>query len=92
MISGSVTMFEAFVGIYVSQSGVPALSVEYRLPPEHPAPTPVEDTYAGLVWLHEHVAKLGVDPKRIAIMDHSGGGGITAGLAPRQKRKAAQVS
>ena len=87
MLSGSVKMFEAFVGIYVSQSGVPVLSVEYRLPPEHPAPAPVEDTYAGLIWLHEHAAELGVDSKRIAIMGDSGGGGITAGLAHLAKEK-----
>ena len=87
MFAGSAKMYEAIVGRYVSQSGVPALSVEYRLAPEHPAPTPVEDAYAGLVWLHEHVADLGVDPKRIAIMGDSGGGGIAASLAHLAKEK-----
>jgi alpha/beta hydrolase fold len=27
------------------------LSIDYRLAPDHPHPTPVEDAYPGLVWL-----------------------------------------
>jgi acetyl esterase/lipase len=61
--------------------GCVAASVEYRLAPEHPFPTPVEDCYAGLKWLSAHADELGVDQSRIAIGGPSGGGGLTAGLA-----------
>jgi acetyl esterase/lipase len=30
------------------------LSVEYRRAPEYPHPTPVEDGYAALCWLHAY--------------------------------------
>jgi len=81
MIVGSVDIFDGPVSRYVSRSGVAMLSVDYRLAPEHPHPTPVEDAYAGLVWLAEHAAELGVDPDRIAVMGDSAGGGLAAGVA-----------
>lgn len=43
VILGSVAMWDGPVSRIVSRSGVPFLSVEYRLAPEHPFPTSVED-------------------------------------------------
>lgn len=57
------------------------VSVEYRLAPETPAPGPVEDCYAGLIWLAKNAKSLGVDAGRIAIWGESAGGGLAAGLA-----------
>lgn len=57
------------------------LTIDYRLAPEHPDPTPVEDSYAGLVWMHENADSLGVDPATIIIAGASAGGGIAAGTA-----------
>jgi acetyl esterase/lipase len=56
-------------------------SVEYRLPPEHPYPAPVEDCYAALTWFAAHADEFGVDTSRIAIGGASAGGGLAAGLA-----------
>jgi acetyl esterase/lipase len=81
LILGSVPIFDGPVSRYVAHTGVPMLSVEYRIAPEHPHPTPVEDAYAGLVWLAAHSAELDVDPNRIAIMGDSAGGGLAAGVA-----------
>jgi acetyl esterase/lipase len=81
MIMGSVDLYDGPIARYVSDSGVSMLAVDYRLAPEHPHPIPVEDAYAGLRWLHEHAAELGVDPARIAVMGDSAGGGLAAGVA-----------
>ncbi|MDI7864715.1 alpha/beta hydrolase [Rhizobiaceae bacterium n13] len=55
------------------------VTVEYRLAPEHPAPIPVEDCYAGLVWMASHSVELKFDPERLVIFGGSGGGGLAAG-------------
>lgn len=69
------------LALWVDEVGVVAVSVGYRLAPEHPHPAPVEDCYAGLVWTAEHRDELGIDPSRLAIAGASAGGGLAAGAA-----------
>jgi acetyl esterase/lipase len=73
-------LYDLAVREYVAASGVPMLVVDYRVAPEHPDPTPVEDCYSALVWLAERAADLGVDPARLAVMGDSAGGGLAAGV------------
>ena len=79
-IFGHIDLFDGPVSRYVSASGVPMLSVEYRRAPEHPHPTPVEDAFTALRWLHDHAAEKGLDPERIGVMGDSAGGGMAAAL------------
>lgn len=44
---GNFGLFDAPLSRYVSASGVPLLSVDYRYAPEHPHPALVEYSYAG---------------------------------------------
>ncbi|KAJ9662190.1 hypothetical protein H2198_001541 [Neophaeococcomyces mojaviensis] len=80
MIAGDAVTLNPAVKTFVSMSCVQFFDVEYRLAPEHPHPTLVEDTYAALTWLHEHAAELQVDKTRIGVMGESVGGGIVAGV------------
>ncbi|OMC12813.1 alpha/beta hydrolase [Mycolicibacter heraklionensis] len=73
-------LYDAAVRGYVAASGVPMLVVDYRVAPEFPHPTPLEDCYAALCWLSEYAGKLGVDPSRLAVMGDSAGGGLAAGV------------
>jgi acetyl esterase/lipase len=81
MVAGSAKLFDPRVAGLVSESGVPFLSVDYRLAPEGTGTMLAEDTFAGLMWLISNAAKLGVDPARIAVMGESAGGGVAAGVA-----------
>lgn len=81
MIAGDVETFRPGTEQRVAASGVPVFSIEYRLAPEHPFPVPIEDCYAGLLWLHEHAVELNVDPKRIGLYGSSAGGGLCAGVS-----------
>ncbi|KAI3332254.1 putative esterase [Xylariaceae sp. AK1471] len=63
---------ERFDGVFAT--------IEYRVAPQYPDPAPVEDCYAGLVWLAAQSEKLGFDPKRIMVVGYSAGAGIAAGV------------
>jgi acetyl esterase/lipase len=80
-VMGDIEQDDRLMKQLVNRVGCVAVSIDYRLAPEHPFPTPVEDCYAGLKWLFAHADELGVEPSRIAIGGASGGGGLTAGLA-----------
>jgi acetyl esterase/lipase len=80
-VMGDVEQDDRLMKQLVKRIGCVAVSVDYRLAPEHPFPAPVEDCYAGLKWLFSHADELGVDSSRIAIGGASGGGGLAAGLA-----------
>ncbi len=51
MVAGSLDLYDEVVSGYVSQTGVPFLSVQYRLAPKVGGTKLAEDVYAGLVWL-----------------------------------------
>ncbi|MDD3224573.1 MAG: alpha/beta hydrolase [Clostridium sp.] len=58
-----------------------AVSVDYRLAPEHKYPAAIEDCYAALKWTFKKSEELKIDTSRIAIAGASAGGGLTAALA-----------
>ncbi|MEZ0050440.1 acetyl esterase/lipase [Mycobacterium sp. MAA66] len=81
MVVPLLPVYDGVARDYVKATGVSMLLIDYRVAPEHPHPTPVEDCYTALLWLAEHAAGLGVDPNRIALMGDSAGGGLTAAVA-----------
>lgn len=81
MVMGNVEMNDPYCSNIADKLNILVVSVEYRLAPESPFPAPLEDCYAGLVWLWRSREELGLDPTRIAIGGASAGGGLAAGVS-----------
>jgi monoterpene epsilon-lactone hydrolase len=71
-VIGSAATSVPLVGDLVRRSGVKAITLEYRLAPEHPYPAAVEDARAA----YEGLLGQGIDPGRIALAGESAGGGL----------------
>jgi acetyl esterase/lipase len=81
VIRGTRVALTAVEPCWVADFGVVLVSVSPRVGPEDPHPAQVDDAYAGLTWIADHAAELGVDDERVIIMGKSGGGGIAAATA-----------
>jgi acetyl esterase len=77
-VCGSIVSHDLAVRELAHESGAAILSVEYRLAPEHKAPTAPEDGCAAFRWARANAAALGIDGKRIGVAGDSAGGNLSA--------------
>lgn len=71
-VIGSATSSVPLVGDLLRRTGARAITLEYRLAPEHPYPAAVDDARAA----YEGLLAQGVAPDRIAFAGESAGGGL----------------
>jgi acetyl esterase len=62
----------------LAMHGALVVSVDYRIVPEFPFPSGVEDCYAALCWA---VTELDIDPERVVVTGASAGGALAAAVA-----------
>ncbi len=62
-----------FIARTLCAQGYAVVLAGYRLYPQARYPGMLEDGALALRWVHDHAAKLGGDPARIALMGHSAG-------------------
>ena len=62
---------------------VVVVSVNYRLAPEHPFPSPLEDGVDAVLWLWEHAEQYNLDRDRFALSGSSAGGNLALAIPLR---------
>uniref|UniRef100_A0A0D9X8V1 Alpha/beta hydrolase fold-3 domain-containing protein n=1 Tax=Leersia perrieri TaxID=77586 RepID=A0A0D9X8V1_9ORYZ len=83
--------YQTYLNTLVSKAGVLAVSVEYRLSPEHRLPTAYDDSWAALQWALQNARSGGPDPwlsrhadaSRLFLVGDSAGGNIAHNMAMR---------
>ncbi|MEC5209812.1 acetyl esterase [Psychrobacter sp. PL15] len=78
---GDLDTHHEFCHTVCTQTGWAVVSVDYRLAPEHTAPTALKDCIAAYAWLTEHCHTLGASPSRIVLSGDSAGGCLAALVA-----------
>ena len=79
--SARSTRIENWSVISLTPQAAAALTVDYRLAPEHPHPAAVTDALAAFQWLLEH----GIRPDDVVVAGDSAGGGIAVALLLKAK-------
>ena len=78
---GDINTDHEFCHVVCAQTGWAVVSADYRLAPEHPAPTAIRDCLEAYTWLTRHAPTLGASPSRIVLTGDSSGGGLAALVA-----------
>ena len=86
-VFGSIETHEAFTGFLAKELKAKVFSVDYRLAPEHPYPTPLADCEAAFNWVKENSSDLGINPNRVSIGGDSAGGNLAASLCVKRKQE-----
>lgn len=77
-IMGSPDLDLPWNTMLVRELGVAVAAVDYRVAPEHPYPAGPRDCLTVLRWLTEWGEEAGLDPRAMAVLADSGGGGVAA--------------
>jgi acetyl esterase len=80
-MQGSLPSWDAMLRELVRQSGVAALSVDYKLSPEHRFPVAFEEMVAMIRLAAREGAGLGIDPTRLAVGGDSAGANLALAAA-----------
>ena len=83
MMIGSPAMDDPLLAVTASELDIVIVSPEYKLAPENPYPSALNDCHDAWEWIQENLTQRGIDGNRIAIGGESAGGGLAAGLVLR---------
>lgn len=84
---GSPDVVDEAVKMFVAKTGMCAVSVDYRLAPEHPYPVGHEDCYRVLQWIGDNEEEFGESRKRIFVAGDSAGGNLAQYCSTRDREE-----
>ncbi|KAI9835765.1 MAG: hypothetical protein M1819_001944 [Sarea resinae] len=73
------------IATLVEECGAVVVASHYRLAPEHPFPTPLNDGYDAFLWALKNSKSLGADPDKFLVAGSSAGGNLAAALCIKAK-------
>lgn len=82
-VTGNLSYAKGFASVLASKCGIRVFTVEYRLAPEHTAPTALDDCLEAYGYLLSN----GYDPSQIIICGESAGGGLCYSLCHKLRDK-----
>jgi acetyl esterase len=82
-VAGDLESHDSLLWALANRSQCLVISVAYRLAPENPYPAANDDAWAALIWVADHAADIGADPKRVAVGGDSAGGLLAAWVAQK---------
>lgn len=77
-VIGTIETHDSTCRRLANKSRCQVISIGYRLAPEHPFPTPTDDSLAAFRHIRDNAAAFGADPARLAVGGDSAGGNIAA--------------
>src|SRR5437016_12086705 len=80
-VQGSLPSWDAMLRELVRQSGVAALSVDYKLSPEHRFPVAFEEMVAMIRLTAREGSEFGIDPSKLAVGGDSAGANLALAAA-----------
>ncbi len=80
-VFGNVESTDAGCQLLAERSPAIVVSVDYRLAPEYPFPTPLYDAYDALVWVYEHIQDFGGNAAELTVAGDSAGGNLATVVA-----------
>ncbi|MXO58682.1 alpha/beta hydrolase fold domain-containing protein [Altererythrobacter salegens] len=76
-VVGDIEVYHSLCTEIAAETGLPVISVDYRLAPEHPFPAAPDDCEAATRWVAGSPAELGFEVTGLVPMGDSAGGNLT---------------
>ena len=87
-VLGSLDGVDCFCRALCQEAQLLVISVDYRLSPEHPFPTGLNDCWAATQWVAKQATLIGGDSRKLLVGGDSAGGNLAAAVALRVKEQA----